>query len=121
MRFLALVLILAVAAASASRQSRSTIASAGPYTHPHSFDRLANGHTLATYQFKGERDYAASALVELDNSGHVVRMSDASNTKVDAFIRPYSSKWFRSSTGSSRPARTCFRTIRLATSSGFGG
>lgn len=26
---------------------------AGPYTHPHSFDRLPNGNTLATYQFKG--------------------------------------------------------------------
>lgn len=65
-------------------------ADAGPYTHAHSFDRLANGHTLATYQFKGKPDVAAGALVELDGSGHVVRASDASDPNVDPFIRPYS-------------------------------
>src|SRR5260221_3251573 len=61
---------------------------AGPYTHPHSFDRLPNGDTLATYQFKGEPDVAAGALVELDPTGKVVRASDASDGAVDPFIRP---------------------------------
>lgn len=65
-------------------------ADAGPYTHPHSFDRLPNGDTLATYQFKGPPDVAAGALVELDPTGHVVRTSDASDPAVDPFIRPYS-------------------------------
>lgn len=63
---------------------------AGAYTHPHSFERLANGHTLATYQFKGAPDTLAGALVELDGSGHPVRISDASDPSVEPFIRPYS-------------------------------
>ena len=68
----------------------ATFTQAGPYTHPHSFAALANGHTLATYQFKGEPDEQAGALVELDGNGHVVRMSDASDAAADPFIRPYS-------------------------------
>ena len=52
-------------------------ADAGPYTHAHSFARLPDGHTLATYQFKGQPDVAAGALVELDSTGRVVRASDA--------------------------------------------
>lgn len=62
---------------------------AGAYTHAHSFDRLPNGHTLATYQFRGQPDVAAGALVELDQAGRLVRASDASDA-VDSFIRPYS-------------------------------
>lgn len=62
---------------------------AGPYTHAHSFARLPNGNTLATYQFKGQPDVAAGALVELDPSGQLVRASDASDA-ADSFIRPYS-------------------------------
>lgn len=65
-------------------------AAAGPYTHSHSFDRLPNGNTLATYQFKGEPDVAAGALVELSPSGRVVRASDATDTATEPFIRPYS-------------------------------
>ena len=65
-------------------------AEAGPYTHSHSFERLPNGDTLATYQFKGQPDAAAGALVELDGMGHVVHTSDASDAAVDPFIRPYS-------------------------------
>ena len=68
----------------------ATFGQAGPYTHPHSFAALANGHTLATYQFKGEPDEQAGALVELDRAGRVVRSSDASDSAVDKFIRPYS-------------------------------
>lgn len=67
-----------------------SFANADPYTHPHSFDRLTNGNTLTTYQFRGQPDVAAGALVELDPTGHVVRASDASDSTADPFIRPYS-------------------------------
>lgn len=63
---------------------------AGPYTHSHSFDRLPNGNTLATYQFKGQPDVAPGALVELSPSGQVIRASDASDATTEPFIRPYS-------------------------------
>jgi hypothetical protein len=63
---------------------------AGPYTHPHSFAYLSTGHTLATYQQKGSDDTVAGALVELDGKGAIVRMTDASDTQVEPFIRPYS-------------------------------
>ena len=67
----------------------SGFSAAGPYTHAHSFARLPNGNTLATYQFKGEPDAAAGALVELDRAGKLVRAGDASDA-ADPFIRPYS-------------------------------
>ena len=69
---------------------KASFGDAGQYTHAHSFARLPNGHTLAAYQFKGEPDREAGALVELDAAGKVVRASDASDLKVDSFIRPYS-------------------------------
>jgi hypothetical protein len=68
----------------------ATFGEAGPYTHSHSFARLPNGHVLATYQFKGEPDHEAGALVELDAAGKVVRAGDASDPAVEPFIRPYS-------------------------------
>lgn len=69
---------------------QASFGDAGAYTHPHSFERLANGHTLATYQFNGAPDTRAGALVELDDDGHVVRTSDASDAGIEPFIRPYS-------------------------------
>jgi hypothetical protein len=63
---------------------------AGAYTHAHSFDRLPNGNTLATYQFKGQPDVAAGALVELGPAGQLIRASDASDPAIEPFIRPYS-------------------------------
>lgn len=63
---------------------------AGPYTHSHSFDRIPNGSTLATYQFKGQPDVAPGALVELSRTGQVIRATDASDTATEPFIRPYS-------------------------------
>ncbi|MGN6058021.1 MAG: hypothetical protein ACTHOI_05500 [Sphingomicrobium sp.] len=63
---------------------------AGPYTHSHSFERLPNGNTLATYQFRGQPDVAPGALVELDAAGRLVRSSDAADRSVEPFIRPYS-------------------------------
>jgi hypothetical protein len=68
----------------------ASFGNAGTYTHPHSFERIANGHTLVTYQFNGAPDKRAGALVELDDKGHVVRTSDASDSEVEPFIRPYS-------------------------------
>lgn len=73
-----------------SPRLEATFGDAGPYTHSHSFDRLPNGNTLATYQFKGKPDVAAGALVELDRAGQVVRASDASDSAVEPFVRPYS-------------------------------
>lgn len=68
----------------------ATFQAAGPYTHSHSFDRLPNGNTLTTYQFKGQPDVAAGALVELSPTGQVLRTSDASDAATEPFIRPYS-------------------------------
>lgn len=63
---------------------------AGAYAFPHSFAALSNGNMLATYQQTGHGDTAAGALVELDPNGHMIRASAATDTKADAFIRPYS-------------------------------
>ena len=63
---------------------------AGPYMHPHSFARLANGHVLATYQMRGHDNAEAGALVELAADGRVIRMSDAADPSIEPFIRPYS-------------------------------
>lgn len=68
----------------------ASFSAAGPYTHAHSFYRLANRDTLATYQFKGPPDVAAGALVKLDPNGQVISASDASDGAADRFIRPYS-------------------------------
>ena len=63
---------------------------AGPYTHPHSFARLANGNVLSTYQTKGQGNKEAGALVELDPQGKPLRSFPAAALQVDSFIRPYS-------------------------------
>ncbi|MGH9482709.1 MAG: hypothetical protein ACRD1L_11530 [Terriglobales bacterium] len=63
---------------------------AGNYTHPHSYVRLANGHTLATFQQSGNHNTAPGGLVELDAQGHTVRSSAAAAPQVESFIRPYS-------------------------------
>lgn len=69
---------------------KASFGDAGPYSHPHSFQLLPNGNTLATFQQKGSNDSAAGALVELDPQGRVVRASASADQKVDGFIRPYS-------------------------------
>ncbi len=63
---------------------------AGPYTHPHSFVHLPDGHVLATYQMKGPMNHAPGALVELDGEGRLIRSSAAADPSVEKFIRPYS-------------------------------
>jgi hypothetical protein len=62
---------------------------AGPYTFPHSFERLPDGNVLATFQNKGEPDSGPGGLVELDPLGNFVRGTDAEDP-VDPELRPYS-------------------------------
>jgi tetratricopeptide (TPR) repeat protein len=63
--------------------------SIGEYTYPHTFERLPNGHVLATFQTKGEGNARAGGLVELDGAGGLVRASDAADP-VDPELRAYS-------------------------------
>lgn len=67
----------------------ASLRDAGPYTYPHSFVRLPNGHVLATFQNRGEGNRRPGGLVELDTLGGFVRGSDAANP-VDPEVRPYS-------------------------------
>jgi len=62
----------------------------GAYGWPHSFVHLANGNTLATFQYADGYNRAAGGLLEFDPSGGVVTASSAVNGKVDPNIRPYS-------------------------------
>ncbi|MFV1988293.1 MAG: hypothetical protein ACC682_13500 [Gemmatimonadota bacterium] len=61
----------------------------GDYTYPHTFERLPNGHVLATFQTKGEGNETAGGLVELDPAGNFVRAADAADP-ADPEIRAYS-------------------------------
>jgi hypothetical protein len=65
------------------------IADVPPYSHPHSYVRLAGGGVLATFQYKGGDDHATGGLVEFDRSGKVVRTVSAA-TPADSTVRPYS-------------------------------
>lgn len=64
--------------------------SLGNYGYPHSFVHLANGNTLATFQYSGGYEHAPGGLVEFDPSGQVVRASPAADAALDPHIRPYS-------------------------------
>ncbi len=61
----------------------------GPFAHPHSFEQLPSGDTLATFQYIGENK-AAGGLVELDPNGKLVRMTPSAGAGVRDYIRPYS-------------------------------
>jgi hypothetical protein len=61
----------------------------GGYSYPHSFAHLANGDTLATFQYSGGFNRAAGGLVELDPQGRVVRTASAA-VAGHPDIRPYS-------------------------------
>jgi hypothetical protein len=65
--------------------------SPGPFTHPHSYARLPNGHILSTFQAgAGGGDHGETGgLIEFDADGRVLRSSSAA-TVVDTGIRPYS-------------------------------
>jgi 56kDa selenium binding protein (SBP56) len=61
------------------------------YIFPHSFVRLPNGHVLATFQSRGEGYGPGGGLVELDESGAVLRSASAVDPAVDKnLIWPYS-------------------------------
>jgi hypothetical protein len=61
------------------------------YSFLHSFARLPNGHVLATFQSPGGGYMPGGGLVELDESGSVVRSSSALDPAVDKdLIWPYS-------------------------------
>lgn len=63
--------------------------SVGAYGYPHSFAYLANGNTLATFQYSGGFNRAPGGLVEFDPQGRVVKTASAA---VPGYpnIRPYS-------------------------------
>jgi hypothetical protein len=63
--------------------------SVGALGYPHSFVYLANGHTLATFQYSGGFNHAAGGLVEFDPQGRIVRTASA-EVPGDPDIRPYS-------------------------------
>ncbi|MGH8378193.1 MAG: hypothetical protein ACRER7_04490, partial [Gammaproteobacteria bacterium] len=63
--------------------------SAGALSYPHSFVYLANGDTLATFQYSGGFNHAAGGLVEFDPQGRVVRSASAA-VPGHPDIRPYS-------------------------------
>jgi hypothetical protein len=62
-----------------------------PFSHPHSYARLANGNVLVTFQHRTENGRVATGgLVEFDTAGRVVRSAPAGAEAIDAGIRPYS-------------------------------
>jgi hypothetical protein len=67
----------------------SHFTNAGPYTYPHSFERIPGGNVLSTFQNLGEPETGAGGLVELDPLGQFVRGTNAVDP-VDSDLRPYS-------------------------------
>jgi hypothetical protein len=66
------------------------------YMHPHSFQRLPNGHVLATFQhqhahhFQSEGQGTSGGLVEIDDQGQAIRAaSNADPAFPDALLMPY--------------------------------
>jgi hypothetical protein len=64
-------------------------AGVGALGYPHSFVQLANGDTLATFQYAGGYNHAPGGLVEFDPAGGVVRQASAA-VAGHPNIRPYS-------------------------------
>lgn len=81
----------------------------GGYSHPHTYVRLANGHVLATFQYRampGDMDmhqmsgphsmsdsveHTTGGLVEMNERGQLVRSGDARDASIDQkHIYPYS-------------------------------
>jgi hypothetical protein len=68
-----------------------SLGDAGPFSHPHSYATLSNGHILSTFQLRaGAGDAQPGGLVELDSSGRVVRYANAAVPAIDSGVRPYS-------------------------------
>lgn len=62
----------------------------GGFSHPHSYARLPNGHTLMTYQMSATDHSAPGGLVEVDAGGVLVRASGSAADPVDPELTPYS-------------------------------
>jgi hypothetical protein len=62
----------------------------GSFSHPHSFLRLAGGNILATFQYRSGDHNAPGGLVEMDDTGALVRASPPADNPVDPNVRPYS-------------------------------
>lgn len=63
----------------------------GEYSHPHSFARLPNGNVVATFQSIGDKYAPPGALVELDDTGRMVRASRSATADIPTEINwPYS-------------------------------
>jgi hypothetical protein len=68
----------------------------GGYMHPHSYLRLPNGHVLASFQHahhapSGATEGKSGGLVEIDDSGQVVRSASSADPAFsDALLTPYS-------------------------------
>lgn len=63
--------------------------SVGLFRYPHSFVHLANGDTLATFQYAGGFNRAPGGLVEFDPRGRIVKTASAA-VPGHPNIRPYS-------------------------------
>ena len=64
---------------------------AAGFTFPHSYERLPNGNVLATFQGRGTDNVDPGGMVEIDDSGAVVRSGSAADPAApEALIRPYS-------------------------------
>ena len=72
---------------------RSLFVAAAGYSHPHSFLRLPNGHVLASFQHMqhagSEMPMGGSGgLVEIDNSGRVIRSASSADPRFPGVLRP---------------------------------
>jgi hypothetical protein len=64
---------------------------APPFSHPHSYARLANGHVIATFQHRTDGGHGETGgIVEFDTDGTVLRAAPAAAPAIDPGIRPYS-------------------------------
>jgi hypothetical protein len=62
---------------------------AARFHHPHSFERLPNGHVLATFQMGDHANELPGGLAEIDDAGRIIR--ESAPAAVDGqFVRPYS-------------------------------
>jgi hypothetical protein len=61
------------------------------YSWPHSYERLPDGHVLATFQGRGPDNVDPGGLVEIADDGTVVRSGSAADPSAPgALLRPYS-------------------------------
>lgn len=64
---------------------------AGSLSFLHSFERLPNGHVLATFQAQGPDNVSPGGIAELDETGRVVQFRSAADPDADqTTLRPYS-------------------------------